>query len=171
MATVIPLYASSPSPNLSVAISSPNISTNGAFDTITYVNVPASTTNSLQLYNLLSAFVLTNFTISLTDPTGAVASQQFVSCFTTNYPTRNAITTCVPIAAPQLVNRVVARAYSGSTTGIFVIGFANLSPPGFYSFTYYVTGLFEGNTITLTSNFQIKVSDPPCCPAGPFTIV
>jgi len=166
LASVVPIFANTPVPNLSVAITSANVPLNGSFDTFLYVNTPAATSNSLTAVDpniLLTAFVIQSIDFQFVFPDGTTSSGNLITCTTINYPSRGALTTCTGVFA----RRVMPRAYSGSTTGIYFIGFAGVSPAGHTTLTYTVTGLFQGSTIALSASVSYNVSDPPCCPAGP----
>ena len=166
LATVIPISANTTSPNLSIALTTSSVPTNGILDTILYVNVPAATSNTQTLYILTSSFLVQSIDFQFIFSDGSTSSGNLITCaISPNYPSRTTISSC----AGSFPQRVDSRAYSGSTTGIYLIGWAGLSPVGHATLTYTTTGLFQGSTITLTATAQFNIVDPPCCAPGPLT--
>lgn len=157
--TVASIAASPPPPTLTVDVTSHRVSTSSAFDTIVYVTVPHQMPFVPNLFNLLQSFVVQSIDLTQTAPDGTVTPTNLITCSlstTPAYPSRNTVSTCTGIF-PWRVN---SRAYPGSTTGIYWVGFAGFTQTGVWTFTYSVTGLYNGASTTLTHTFTINV-DPP----------
>jgi hypothetical protein len=133
----------------------------GGTDFTVYVQVADNSPVSGTFYDLQPAFVVQSISQGITDPNGVVtAPTTLVTCTTaaTNkyagYPSRGAQTTC----SGFYEQRVDPRAYWGSNTAIYFLGLAGLSPTGTWTVTFVVTGLYYGNTITLTASAHLKVA-------------
>lgn len=142
---------SSNSPTISVVPALSSIPVNGSDDFTVYVQVPNNPPVSGTFYNLDPAFVVQSI---------AVQSTTFITCSTgatgkyPDYPSRNAITSC----SGTYEQRLNARAYWGSNTGIWFLGFLFLgTPAGTDTETFIVTGLYYGNMITLTASASITI--------------
>jgi hypothetical protein len=158
------IFAVSSAPNLSIAITSANFAGTSGFDTLLYVNTPAATSNTLARYFLSSAFIVQTIDDQFTAPDGTVSTDHLITCVTSpDYPSRGAVTTCTGF----FTQRVESRAYSGSTTGIYFIGYVGFTPPGHWILTDTATGLFQGATITLTATVQFNVVDVTPGPITP----
>jgi len=148
-------------PTLTVVPALSSISVLGTDDFYLYVQVPSNPPVSGTHYDLQPAFVLQS--ITETDTFNGVSSTptQFITCKTTKsggypgYPSRDAQTSCTGIIYEQ---RVIPRAYWGSNTGIWFLGFAFSDTPGTFTTTFIVTGFYYSNTITLTASATITIS-------------
>jgi hypothetical protein len=126
------------------------------------------------LYDLQPAFVVQSISQGSTDPNGGVsAPSTLVTCKTTKtggghmkdsgYPSRLATTTCTGLYE----QRVISRAYWGSNTTIYFLGLTGFSIPGAWKISFVVTGLYYGNTITLTASAQLQVGSTASGAAPP----
>ncbi len=146
-------------PTMSVVPVSSSIPANSATDFTVYVQVPDNPPVSGTFYDLQPAFVVQSISEGDTDPTGLVSPPSILVTCTTNatnkypgYPSRVAETACSQIYE----QRVDPRAYWGSNTGIYFLGLF-LDVPGTWTITFIVTGLYYGNSITLTATAQVQV--------------
>jgi len=151
--------ANSPSPHMTVVPAVSSVPDNGGTDFTVYVEVPDNPPVSGNLYDLQPAFVVQSISQGSTAPDGTInAPYTFVTCQTKKtggypgYPDRNAETACTGFYE----QRVDPRAYWGSDTAIFFLGLVGFSP-GTWTITFVVTGLYYGNTITLTASAKIQV--------------
>lgn len=146
-------------PSLSVVPGLSVINSNSqADDFYLYVQVPNNPPVTGSFYDLRPAFVLQSITeqdfingTSDGDPT------QFITCTTTGaggYPSSDANTDCTGLIYEQ---RVIPQAYWGTNTGIWFLGFAFGGLTGTFLTTFTVTGLYFGNTITLTASSTITL--------------
>jgi hypothetical protein len=144
---------------MSVVPAVSTVSTSGGTDFTVYVQVPNNAPVSGTFYDLQPAFVVQSISVGQTAPDGTVFPPSSVITCTTaatnkypGYPSRGALTTCSGIYE----QRVDPRAYWGSNTAIYFIGFVGFSPAGTWTLTFVVTGLYYSNTITLTASTHIK---------------
>lgn len=154
-----------PSPTLQVAVGDHRISPTSNFDTIISVGIPSQQpAGASNLYETSQFFVLQSVSVSDARPDGVVdPSTTLVSCVVTSMNVRNVHVDCSASLFSWRVNPVV---YPGTSTGIYYVGFGVPGPEtGVWTFTYVVTGLYNGQTITLTKSFNVNV-DPPAA-SGP----
>ncbi len=148
-------------PTMNVVPAFSSVAVGGGTDFTVYVQVPNNPPDIGGLRDLLASFIVQTISNSITYPNGTVVNQGvLVTCATTatnkypGYPSRGAQTTCSGLAYPQ---RVDARAYSGSDTAIYFLGLVGFSPAGTWTVTFVVTGLYYGNTITLSASANLQV--------------
>ena len=161
---VPPFAAGAPTPKLptmTVVAAVPSVPVGEGTDFTVYVQVPNNPPDLAGgLRDLLPSFIVQSIAQGATEPNGTVqAPTTLVTCTTaaTNkfpgYPSRQAETACSGI----YVQRVDARAYSASNTAIYFLGLVGFSPGGTWSINFVVTGLYFGNTITLTASAKLQV--------------
>lgn len=146
-------------PKMSVDLTTRNISAsdpNAGFDSIIYVSVPHQSPFAPPLYDLNQVFIVQQIDVTESGPGIPTSTSTLVTC--TNaaspaYPSRFMPTTCTGIFA----YRVNSQVYPGSDTGIYWVGWNGLNVAGTYSFTYTVTGLFNGASVTLSQSFSVNV--------------
>jgi len=152
--------ASSKSPSISVVPALSSIPLNGTDDFTVYVQVPNNPPVSGTFYDLQPAFVVQSIAEYSTFNGTSNTPTTFITCSTSatnkypGYPSRGAETSCNGVYE----QRVDPRAYWGSNTGIWFLGFLYLGvPAGTDTETFIVTGLYYGNTITLTASASIHI--------------
>lgn len=152
------ISASPPPPNLIVDVTAHMTSPSAGFDSILYVLVPHQMPFFPPNFNLKQSFIVEEIDETDTSPSGIVSKNVLITCTLSTspaYPNRNTVVTCFG-TFPWRVN---TRAYPGSTTGIYLIGFG-LGETGLWRFTFTVTGLYDGAITTLSASFNVNV-DPP----------
>jgi len=152
--------ASSKSPSISVVPALSSIPVNGSDDFTVYVQVPKNPPVSGTFYDLQPAFVLQSIAEYSTVNGISNTPTTFITCSTSatnkypGYPSRGAETSC----SGFYEQRVDPRAYWGANTGVWFLGFVFFGvPAGTDTETFIVTGLYYGNTITLTASGSITI--------------
>ena len=149
--------SSSSQPTMSVVPGLPTLPDNGIDDFYLYVQVPNNPPVTGSFYDLQPAFILQSITEQdFVNGTSDGPPTLWITCTTTGsggYPASDANTSCTGIFYEQ---RVEPQAYWGTNTGIWFLGFAGI-PPGTFTVTFTVTGLYFGNTITLTASSTVTV--------------
>ncbi len=137
-----------------------SIPLNGTDDFTVYVQVPNNPPVSGTFYDLQPAFVVQSIAEYSTFNGTSNTPTTFITCSTSatnkypGYPSRGAETSCNGVYE----QRVDPRAYWGSNTGIWFLGFLYLGvPAGTDTETFIVTGLYYGNTITLKASASIHI--------------
>lgn len=143
-------------PTISVV---PGLSTapqNSAIDFYIYVQVPNNPPVTGSFYDLQPAFVVQSITEQdFVNGTSDGPPTLFITCTTagtTGYPSSSAETDCGGLIYEQ---RVISRAYWGTNTGIWFLGFVFFGITGTFTVQFTVTGLYYGNTITLTGSGSV----------------
>ena len=153
--------APQPRPHLDIDVTThqPSVSGDG-FDAILYVSVPNQKPSGLfspNRYDLTQSFVLTSIDLTETAPDGTSTTSHLITCTLSSspaYPSRNTVSTCTG----TFPSRVMSFVYPGSNTGIYFSGFGP-SATGDWKYTFYVTGLYNSVSTTLTQ--QVSVDAQP----------